>query len=160
MKKYFLEVVMYLQQRIKNIKTVKYADAKNWSRLLLGYVQLEGLIKGYTYEMRKQNKYSEAQYQLDLADFLIIQADGEVPELLRFFRSFDVKTKIGDKNYFKDAFGIDTEDPKEFWSQLMSNSRCSAFIKLTKDKNGKWDDLLIGHTTWTDYSEMIRIYKQ
>jgi len=41
----------------------------------------------------------------------------------------------------------------------MWSSKCSAFIKLTKDENGKFQDLLAGHNTWTDYYEMIRSYK-
>ena len=31
------------------------------------------------------------------------------------------------------------------------------FTLLTKDKEGKWDDLLVGHTTWAYYYEMLRI---
>lgn len=159
MKKFFSEVVSVMQNRVKNIKYIQ-EDTLTWTRLFLGYSQLEGLINGYTYEMKRLNKYNEDKYKLDLADFLILQADGEVPELLRYFRSFNVKTKIGEKNYFKDAFGIETEDPKSFWSQLMWSSKCSAFIKLTQDNKGMWKDLLVGHTTWTEYYEMIRTYKQ
>ena len=159
MRQFFLEVVENMQKRIKNIQDFKDAEALRWSRLLLGYAQLEGMIKGYTFEIKRLNKY-DAEHKLDLADFLILQADGEVPELLRYFRSANVQSKIGDKNYFRDAFGIDTEDPKVFWEKLMWTSKCSAFIKLTKDNKGLWKDLLVGHTTWTDYYEMLRSYKQ
>jgi len=37
-------------------------------------------------------------------------------------------------------------------------SHCSAFLKLVQ-QNDKITDLLIGHSTWDDYSEMLRIYK-
>lgn len=160
MREFFKQVAVSMQNKIKNIDKVSNEDAQMWLRMLLGYTQLEGLINGYTNEMKRLNKYDKEEYKLDLADFLILQADGEVPELLTYFRSFRVKTKIGDKNYFKDAFGIDTEDPKEFWTRLMWTSKCSAFIKLTKDNKGMWKDLLVGHTTWTDFYEMIRSYKQ
>lgn len=32
-------------------------------------------------------------------------------------------------------------------------------IKTLKDQNGNYNDLLVGHTTWDDYSEMLRSYK-
>jgi hypothetical protein len=159
MKNFFDQVVYSLQKKIKNIETVKEDQSIIWSRLLLGYTQLEGLLHAYTYEMKRLNKYND-DAKMDLADLLIMQADGEVPELIRYFRTFGVKIKIGEKNYFKEAFGIDTNDPKEFWSKLMMQSKCSAFIKLTKDKKGKWNDLLVGHTTWAYYHEMLRSFKQ
>jgi hypothetical protein len=159
MKNFFIKVVSNLQRRIKNIKSIKKGQSIVWSRLLLGYTQLEGLLQAYTYEMKRLNKYNE-ESKMDLADLLIMQADGEIPELIRYFRQTKVKTKIGENDYFKVAFGIDTKDPKEFWSRLMMQSKCSAFIKLTKDKEGKWDDLLVGHTTWAYYYEMLRSFKQ
>lgn len=160
MQDFFIQVASQMQKKIKNLSNLEHSDVGNWSRLLLGYAQLEGLINGYTYEMKRIGKYNEEKYKLNLADFLILQADGEVPELLRYFRSFGVHSKIGDKDYFKEAFGIDTEDPKEFWTKLMWTSKCSAFIKLVKDEQGNWSDLLVGHTTWTEYYEMLRSYKQ
>jgi len=48
----------------------------------------------------------------------------------------------------------------EFWEIFKWHSKCSAFVKLVKDKNGHWTDLLAGHNTWTDYYEMLRTYKQ
>jgi hypothetical protein len=38
--------------------------------------------------------------------------------------------------------------------------RCSALIKLVKDKNGNYTDLIAGHSTWSDYFEMYRTFKQ
>ena len=29
-----------------------------------------------------------------------------------------------------------------------------------KDEKGNWNDLLAGHTTWTEYYELLRSYKQ
>lgn len=159
MRDFFNKVLFNLQKKIKNIQSVKSDQTIIWSKLLLGYSQLEGLLHAYTYEMKKNNKYSGSAV-LNLADLLILQADGEVPELLRYLRSFGVKSKMGDTDYFKEAFGIDTKDPKEFWTKLMMESKCSAFIKIVKNKEGKWEDLLVGHTTWAYYMEMLRSYKQ
>jgi hypothetical protein len=135
-------------------------EKKFWSRIILGWTQLEGLIRGYNYEVDRQGT---PEKKLSIADFLILQSDGEIPELLRYFKAqpaIQNNVKLGDDNYFQDAFGIKTKDPVKFWGQLMWTSKCSAFIKLVKDSNGKWSDLLAGHTTWTEYFEMIRSYKQ
>jgi hypothetical protein len=134
-------------------------EKKFWSRIILGWTQLEGLMQGYNYEVEKRGM---PEKKLSVADFLILQADGEVPELLRYFKAqpaLQNNVKLGDENYFQEAFGIKTKDPIKFWGQLMWTSKCSAFIKLVKDSNGKWSDLLAGHTTWTEYFEMIRSYK-
>lgn len=155
---FFNKVANSMGERVKKIKDMNLADKKYWSQLMLAYSQLEGVIKGYTYEIKKRGEYEKKK--LDMGDFLILQADGEVPELLRYFGTLNKNFKLGEKGYFKKAFGIDTEDPVKFWGQLMSTSKCSAFIKIIKDKNGKWKDILAGHTTWTEYYEMIRTYKQ
>jgi len=42
------------------------------------------------------------------------------------------------------------------WEKLVSETgHCSALVKLTTDNR----DLIVGHTTWDDYSRMTRIYK-
>lgn len=159
MKQFFTEVVFNIQKKLKNIDSIQENQKLKWSRMLLGYAQLEGLLHSYTYEMKRLGKYNDST-KLDLADLLILQADGEVPELIRYFRSYNSHTKIGDKDYFKEAFGINTRDPKDFWSKLMMESKCSAFIKITKNSQGNWNDLLVGHTTWAFYYEMLRSYKK
>lgn len=40
----------------------------------------------------------------------------------------------------------------------LMRSHCSALIKLVVKEN-KIKDIMIGHSTWDDYSEMLRIYK-
>lgn len=161
---FFTQVAEEFSKKIYKVKkefnNYDYKEKKYWSRLILGYTQLEGLVKGYTFEVSKNNQQDKL---LTMADFLILQADGEVPELLRYFRSKWARKKnvqMGDTNYFNDAFGINTQDPLKFWNQLMWTSKCSAFIKIIQDEQGKWKDLLAGHTTWTEYYEMLRTYKQ
>ncbi len=72
-----------------------------WSRLLLGYAQIWGLLTGYTNEMKIRGEWEKKK--LFMHDLLILQADGELPELLKYFdlHKRKVKTQIGDKNYFK-----------------------------------------------------------
>ena len=73
---------------------------KNWSRLILGYSQLWGLLIGYTKQINIQKEWNTKK--LFIQDLLILQADGEVPELLRYFnyKERHVVTKVGDKDYF------------------------------------------------------------
>jgi hypothetical protein len=159
LKNFFNTVVVHLSNKVKNIANIeKLEDRKYWSQLALSYSQLEGLHKGYNYEVTKRGEYEKKN--LTIADFLILQADGEIPELMRYMHAVKQDVKIGDKNYFKKAFGINTKDPAKFWGELMWQSRCSALIKLTKDEHGNWKDLLTGHNTWSPYSELIRTFKQ
>jgi len=32
-------------------------------------------------------------------------------------------------------------------------------VKVIKDDSGSINDIYVGHTTWDDYSEMVRSYK-
>jgi len=42
-----------------------------------------------------------------------------------------------------------------------TESHCTAVVKLVKDpKTNLIKDLYVGHSTWDDYREMIRIYKE
>jgi len=44
------------------------------------------------------------------------------------------------------------------WLNKLSHSHCSALVKLTKE-NDEIKDCFFSHSTWDDYSEMIRIFK-
>lgn len=137
-------------------------DKNYWSKIILGYAQIEGLMRGYNYAIEKVGK--QDKMYISLSEFFMIQADAEIHELMRAIKAKKLlkrnNIKIGDKKYFEIAFGIKTKDPIKFWKELMKTSRCSAFIKIVKDENNNWKDLLAGHTTWSDYSELLRIYKQ
>ncbi len=164
--KFFDEVAGNFDIRIINsindFDNYSQEDKQYWSRIILGYAQLEGLMKGYNYEIEKRG---EKQLKaIGLSQFLLIQADGEMHELMTAIKAEKLlnsnQIKIGDDNYFEVAFGIKTKDPIRFWKELMRTSRCSAFIKILKDEKNNWKDLMAGHTTWADFSEMLRTYKQ
>lgn len=154
---FFEDVNVNLLEKIKTLKQIEDpAEQLNWTRLLLGYAQIRGLYSGYMYEAERNN-YTK----IPIGRLLLIQADGELSELTKAFRVLQNNKKydLSDKNYFKDAFGINNTDPEEIWKELVVDGRCSAFIKLLKDENGKAQDLLVGHTTWGESDEMIRMYK-
>lgn len=157
LQQFFIEVANHLTTRFHNLNSITEKQKQiYWSRLLLSYAQLLGLVKGYSYSVR-----NEPDKVLQVSDFLIIQADGEVPELLKYFGYIQYNTaKMGDPDYNLKALNINTQDPVAFWKQLMWKSKCSAFIKILKDDQGNFKDLLSGHTTWSEYYEMLRSYKQ
>ena len=96
---FFNEITNQLAKKVKNLKNLSSLEEKKyWSQLVLAYTQLEGIYKGYTYEITKNNQYE--QRKMTMADFLILQADGEVPELLRYFHSLNKQTKPGDKSFW------------------------------------------------------------
>ena len=164
--KFFDEVAKNLNIRI--INSINGFDSftpegkKYWSRIILGFAQLEGLMKGYEFDIERRGE--KKKKEISLSDFLLIQADGEIHELMTAIKAEKLlksnRIKIGDNNYFDVAFGIKTNDPVKFWKEMMRSSRCSAFIKILKDEENNWKDLIAGHTTWADYSELLRTYKQ
>ena len=122
-------------------------------QLFLAFQQLIGLFHGY-------NFVSPDKEKLTIGQLLFIQAESEIPELIKYFKKNKSKLKLGVKNYFKKGFNIKTQDPNIFWGKLISKGRCSAFIKLVNDPTtNKYTELLSGHSTWSSFSEFIRIYK-
>jgi len=53
------------------------------------------------------------------------------------------------------AYELMMEGDRLWESKLQKSGRCSALIRVT----GENKDLLVGHTTWDDYSKMTRIWK-
>ena len=82
MKVFLDEVGRNIENRYRNIKELNEGDFPFWSQILLGFVQLKGLEHGYKFHIRKNNV---PEKNLSLGELLIIQADGEVPELLSIF---------------------------------------------------------------------------
>ena len=92
-----------------------------------------------------------ADEKLSIHDIYLINGDGEVPELFTVFKDYRMAT--GD-NYIKTdaemrlkepsyAFNPEdlftkygTHDPELLWLKKLSNSHCSAFIKLIRGEEG------------------------
>lgn len=163
-KSFFREVDENMMKKLSSFDDLSTIDKEYYFKIYLFYAQIKGLLRGVTKQiqiMNDSNKFPKYK-QLKMEDLLIIQADGEIPELLRYF-SYKLNGrvyKLGEKNYFRKVFNIEDENPENILKQLMWKSRCSAMIKIIHDKNGKIVDLLSGHTTWSDYSELYRTMKQ
>ena len=121
--------------------------------------------------MRAYNNFSNMK--LSLAQFYLLNADGQITELIRVARNKitisninknpkDYRYKLQKKNKFNinSLFqNYHSKNINNIWLKILKSSHCSSFIKLIK-KNGKINDILIAHSTWGSYSEMLRIFKR
>lgn len=154
---FYTDVLRILNKRMLTFlevyKTKREQDF--YYKVFYFYSQLYGMHAGYNYQNNKRGKYS----QISLIDFFILQADGEMPELLRWMRnkSKNYRVNVGDADYFEKAFDINTEDPELAWREIIRQSRCSSLIYLNNINNTY--DVFSGHVTWADYYETYRIYK-
>jgi hypothetical protein len=127
-------------------------ERKFYYRIFIFYAQLRGLLAGINKTLKER--------KLSIGELLLIQADGEIPELMRYF-NYKLNGRVyqlGDQNYFRNVFNFPNDS--FLWERIMINSHCSAMIKILKDEEGKPIDLLSGHVAWTDYTETYRTYKQ
>lgn len=98
MRKFFKSVNMHIAKKILDFPKMSRMDKDYWSKLIVGYSQLKGLKNGYNFEIIKKGDKNKT---LEIEDFLIIQSDGEIPELLsrkkltkRIFPLFKEKNRI------------------------------------------------------------------
>jgi hypothetical protein len=159
-----------LYKRLNDFYKLSKQDKEYYYEIYTFYTQLHGLHRGFNDQRRVKG-----EEPVSIERLLMIQADGEIPELmsiygimLGYFHYKDINKNIkpGDEDYFSQAFGFgdlgsDTREvPKEDLRRIIMRGRCSALIKLTTDKNGNYTNLIAGHSTWSDYSEMYRTFKQ
>jgi hypothetical protein len=161
-KGFFSQVDAAMYNNVSNFNQVyiSEADRDYYYKIFIFYTQLRGLLQGHNKAVELSS--NKTRRKLTIEDLLIIQADGEIPELMRYFR-YKIsgrKHKLGEKDYFRTVFNINYKKPEDIWEKIMTKSRCSAMIKITKDDEGKFKDLFAGHTAWSDYTEMYRTYKQ
>lgn len=79
MRKFFKRVDAHIGKKILDYSKHEKEDKQYWSKLIVGYSQLRGLKNGYNFEMSRLGHNNK---KLEIEDFLIIQSDGEIPELL------------------------------------------------------------------------------
>ncbi len=76
---YFYEINEILEDKVKTNTPYDNLSSSHWRHIKLGYMQLRGLMNGYN---KQAEVLEKPELKLKIEDFLIIQADGEVPELL------------------------------------------------------------------------------
>jgi hypothetical protein len=150
-KTFFKNVDENLYSRLKT-KIKSEEERKFYYRIYIFYAQLKGLLTGINKTLKDR--------KLSIGELLLIQADGEIPELMRYF-NYKLSGRVyqlGEQNYFRNVFNFPNES--FIWERIMMNSHCSAMIKILKDETDRPIDLLSGHVAWTDYTETYRTYKQ
>eukprot|EP00026_Physarum_polycephalum_P001877 Phypoly_transcript_01880.p1 GENE.Phypoly_transcript_01880~~Phypoly_transcript_01880.p1 ORF type:complete len:531 (+),score=96.77 Phypoly_transcript_01880:1380-2972(+) len=117
----------YMLQQIKENPSDPY-----WVHIGLILTQLQGLLDGY-------NSVADSSKQMTFTQFMIINMDGDMADLLAAFNVSDV----------------DWSDDMSVIRHYIYNTHCSVLVKLADDLS----ELYAGHTTWSGYYEMVRIYK-
>jgi len=111
--------------------------------------------------------------KMDMPNLFVVNSDGQIHQLKEIFRYSDEPGVIdGEKrnnlrmmkkkreHWVDDLFAKHhTNDPHKVWKDIVSHSRCSTIVKVLKDDDDKYKDILISHSTWDGYSEMIRFFK-
>lgn len=115
--------------------------------------QINGLYHGY-------NSQAEGDKKLNLLDFYFINSEGNFGDLKAYMKVNNMKFDSLQDFYKKDNLikFYETTDINIIWKNLIRKGHCSAIIKVIENSEGK-KDIIAGHNTWSDYSEMIRVLK-
>lgn len=124
----------YLRQRAKSADP-NSSDPEHEYNVHVGLTlrQLDGITQGY-------NDHSPTDEQLSVLDFWLMNNDGDI---------LDIERAVG----VDGVSLIEDMSRSELVSFISINGHCSALIKKTD--NELWG----AHTTWSDYSEMLRMFK-
>lgn len=145
-----------------------------WKQIRLVMTQMWGVTDGYNYAARHFGVHP-----FSLEDLVLLNSGAELSQLMEaysnpaaptaasFLQMFSSNSSMSD--LVQRAVGAVTpslrgsapaksEDPLDdvHWEQrLIADGHCSAFVHVATGN----DDILVGHTTWDDYSKMTRIFK-
>lgn len=167
--KNFLKLVNEnMLERIDVLDDLSKQEKDYYYKIYIFYCQILGLFQGYNKQvnliLQFNTKTEFPVKNLKIEDILLVQSDGEIPELMRYFlyKKFKNSYKLEDRLIFKKIFNIDSriDDPNRLWKRVMWRSRCSAYIKLLKNEDNKITDLFSGHNAWTEYTETYRSFKK
>ena len=130
---YFSEHLAWIDQQVVS----EGNTSDRWRHMSLILQQLRGLRDGFNSKRQLHNasKWSTV-------DLLYLVALGDLWDLQSYFSS----------EASRDWSNVPRD---EFLGWLVGRSRCSALIKVADDLS----DIFFGHTTWSTYKTMLRIYK-
>lgn len=132
-KSIFQHELTYLRSKTsleRGVMTVLPADAY-WKHARYVLVQLWGVCDGYNFAAKQLGGRS-----LGLDDFLFLNAGAELQQLLEALNAAPAGSGLADRRFAE-------------------RGRGSAMVRLADGD----EDLLVGHTTWDDYSMMLRVFK-
>ena len=111
-----------------------------WVRVSYTLQLLQGILDGY-------NGASDASVQLTLMDLWMMNSDGDLEEIATLnFWTRGERNVEWKKRAWKSGVPV-TPQP--------TGTHCSVLVKVTPNFN----NLLLAHTTWEDFVEMLRTYK-
>jgi len=166
-KNFFREVNESMTKKIDLLDDLDEDEKNYFYKIYIFYCQLQGMLKGYNKQvsinLKTEKKKEFTLRSLKIEDLLLIQSDGEIPELMRYFiyQKYRDSYKLDDRKLFKKIFNIDVDDSKRIWKRIMWRSRCSVYMKLLKsEEENVFKDLYSGHNAWTEYTETYRTFKK
>lgn len=171
-------VLALLKKQLKHMKHMTKVDRETmaeepqdsyWKHVRYVLFQMWGICDGYNKVARHYRRR-----ELDLLDLAVLNAAGELPQLMEAYTQEARDGRAAANPSFlqrgssrararargnASALTLDdqrkAEEDLRWERRVAGNGRCSALVRLAEANS----DLLIGHTTWDDYSKMTRIFK-
>jgi hypothetical protein len=131
---YAWDLVNSHEKQVENNENKDKSDY--FKRLKLVLLQFEGIAAG-------MQQYATKDMMMSKFDLLLLEAAGDLYDIIPATKPALFKLQVGKLS--KEAF-------EDEWHRMVS---CSAMIKINDNNT----DLFVGHTTWTSYVNMLRIYK-
>lgn len=176
-----IDYIMW-KTNLKHGTRAKEPSEPYWKHMRYLFIQLWGLKDGYNVVAREKGVGT-----LDMVDMFFINTHAELPEMVQAYspqatddrKAFqapllDRKAKAflqqsTQERHLSTAAAASgsthtgpsvSEDElkaadRDWKLRLAKHGHCSAVVRLT----GGNKDLYVGHTTWSDYSKMLRVYK-
>ena len=129
-KEYLIKNLEYMKTNAINKKD----NSEYWEQVYLIYKQMQGLADGY-------NKV--AKNKLSFLDFQLVFSNADVEDAVYY-------KNITSRPHFKNMTN------EEIITYSILHNHCSALIKAANDLSDIW----FGHNTWTNYGQLIRIFKE
>jgi hypothetical protein len=154
-KNFYKKIDLNIKEKlqVENLnKITEENDFKVWTYITCLNAQINGLFKGY-------NLIADTGKKLDLYDFYFINSEGNFGDLKTFMQVSHMDVSSSDFYKEENLQKIyNTSNIEKIWKQLTRKGHCSAIAKLVNLPNGDID-IIAGHNTWTEYSEMLRSLK-
>ena len=124
-----------------------------WFQVRLELARLDGIFEGLVLRQTEQSRKNEEQtppsaddaaiwpyYRVKMQALYQLNSNAELAEIA-------ATGEAGTPDFLLPVY------------EMAEVTKCSALVKLVNGDDAENSDLIIGHNTWTEYSEMLRIYK-
>jgi hypothetical protein len=166
--------IAFMKQKANIVPHIMAEEPKEdyWKHSRYILFQLWGLVDGYNFAAKHFGTN-----RLALEDLLVLNIGGELSTMLEAytpkaaqerasaqnsagmtFLQRDTKREGSSRTLQKRNQTTNVEDQLDdaHWEHRVAETgHCSALVKVTPDGG----DILVGHTTWDDYSKMTRVFK-